>query len=446
MRVRKVVNSSWRQRWVEMGPSRSEIEASDNKAKAPEVEMRPSGVADSSDEEPDSQCEICFQAHEGEAWYHLDCGHFYHRVSIRRTLKNALEKRVRSEARGDEPFPVACPKCKQGALRHADILAQEMSESEDEQPGQENEGQDKEKDNDDPGAEDVEIPPHAKDCGELEMPNQDQVGGGAPEQVVPEEREEKEKGDDVPVAGEAETRANDKDRGEAEMPSQDQVGGGASEQVVPEEREEKVKGDDVPVAGEAETRANDKDRGEAEMPSQDQVGGGAPKQEMPVENVIENAASAGRGVPDNTWKVGDIKVELKKHGLSQNGNKAVLLGRLLIHLEVGAAPAIAKRKRADKTGGRQKNAEYLKQFTWAHEHMERVEGPDQRAELMLQITLLKKIVCKWSDGDERKEEGEAKLARMREKLQENIAREGRKRKVFQALDEAVVQTAAQARM
>jgi hypothetical protein len=65
-----------------------------------------------------------------ERQFALDCGHAFHRLCIRRSLKVAVANRKEGEKRGDDGFPLACPKCKRDATCHAMSFASEASDDE----------------------------------------------------------------------------------------------------------------------------------------------------------------------------------------------------------------------------------------------------------------------------------------------------------------------------
>jgi hypothetical protein len=72
-----------------------------------------------------------------------------------------------------------------------------------------------------------------------------------------------------------------------------------------------------------------------------------------------------------------------------------------------------------------KKARYFAQFTWATPEKTKAVGPEERASLSAQITKLKDFKRKLPDGDLNLPEAKRLLASMREKLKENIDREGR---------------------
>ena len=75
-----------------------------------------------------------------------------------------------------------------------------------------------------------------------------------------------------------------------------------------------------------------------------------------------------------------------------------------------------------------KAAQYFAKFKWATEKQSKAIGPAERASLAAEIKRLRDFKRKLPDGDSKIPTAERMLARMTQKLQENIEREGRKTK------------------
>ena len=73
-----------------------------------------------------------------------------------------------------------------------------------------------------------------------------------------------------------------------------------------------------------------------------------------------------------------------------------------------------------------KAAQYFAKFKWATEKQSKAIGPAERASLAAEIKRLRDFKRKLPDGDSKIPTAERMLARMTQKLQENIEREGRK--------------------
>ena len=86
--------------------------------------------------------------------------------------------------------------------------------------------------------------------------------------------------------------------------------------------------------------------------------------------------------------------------------------------------------------GRRKADGILRNFTWANPEKAKAEGPDERASLSAEIKRLSEFKRKLGDGDQRLPEAKRMLLIMREKLDENIKREGRKTVQRQEVDKA----------
>lgn len=102
-----------------------------------------------------------------------------------------------------------------------------------------------------------------------------------------------------------------------------------------------------------------------------------------------------------------------------------------------AAGTVSSGKRT-KTGGRKKNMDLFAKFTWASSSRPTAIGGKERASLTLEIDQCKYNLQKMDALDTRKAEGERVIAIMREKLAENIAREGRRTVLKKEADEADV--------
>ena len=211
-----------------------------------------------------------------------------------------------------------------------------------------------------------------------------------------------------------------------------------------------AKQDSTVAAAEAKGRSIGEADSEAESETKGEVKGGTKKSRKVAKDKSRRVAGSGRqkeskvatkdGSKDAAQETTEAAGEAKGESIGEADGEAEGAAKGEVKGKAKESRRVAKGEQRRVTGsGRQRTATYLDQFTWASDSNERAEGPDQRADLSKQIGKLRQAMRKWKDNEELTKEAQSMLCKMQKKLQENIAREGRKRKICQEIDATVLQ-------